>query len=199
MKLKNLLLVPAMVLLASSCSYIAPPSISSPKSLGELITDLKAIDKDYDIIKVDITEKDRLTGDFGVALLDLVKDDENYSQVLYYNYGIAHNDPKKERASLSKKEPQPINIEDIERQQNNVEKYLENAKKQITENFEGYSFKSIGSIQFYMNEDGNFETKLIINIIEDGNSTRLEGGKTVTDYYSLTFLIDGDGNVIYQE
>jgi hypothetical protein len=199
MKLRSLLLVPAMILLASSCSQIAPPSISSPKSLGELIADLKTISKDYDIIKVGVNEKERLTSDFGVVLLDLIKDDENYSQVLYYNYGIEHNDPKKERASRSKKEPQSINIEDIEKQQNNVEKYLEDAKKQITENFESYSFESISSIEFYINDDGNFETKLIINITEDGNSTRREGGRTVTDYYSLTFLVDGNGNVVYKE
>ncbi|MDR2651385.1 MAG: hypothetical protein LBC68_03595 [Prevotellaceae bacterium] len=199
MKLRNLLLVSAMILLASSCSQIAPPSISSPKSLGELITDLKTINKDYDIIKVGINEKDKLTSDFGLVLLDLIKDGENYSQVLYYNFGIAHNDPKKERASRNRKEPQPINIADIEKQQNNVEKYLEDAKKQITENFEGYSFNSIGSIEFYINDDGNFETKLIVNITEDGNSTRREGGRTVTDYYSLTFLVDGDGNVVYKE
>lgn len=200
MKLKTLLLVSAMVLLVSACSQIAPPSISSSKALGELIADLKTISKDYDIIKVDVTEKDKLTGDFGFVLLDLRKDGEKYSQVLYYNYGIAHNDPKQERkSSFDKKEPQPVNVEDIEKQQNSIEKYLENVKKQITENFEGYSFESIGQIEFYINEDSNFEIKLGINITEDGKSERREMGRTVTDYYTIYFLADGNGNVVYKE
>ncbi|MDR1552919.1 MAG: hypothetical protein LBS69_05600 [Prevotellaceae bacterium] len=199
MKLKNLFLVSAMVLLISACSQIAPPSISSPKSLGELIADLKTINKDYEIIKVDINEKDELTGEFGFVLLDLVKDGENYSQALYYNYGIAHNDPKKERSSFHKKEPQAIKLEDIEKRQSEVENYLENVKKQITENFEGYSFKSIKAIGFYINDDGNFETELRINITEDGKSERREGGRTVIDYYTITFLVDVNGNIAYKE
>jgi hypothetical protein len=187
-----------MILLVSACSQIAPPNISSPKALGELIADLKTIAKTYDIVKVDITEKDKLTGDFGFVVLDLIKDGENYSQVLYYNYGIAHNDPKKKKSSSLRK-TQPINVEDIEKQQNNIETYLENAKRQIVENFEGYSFESIGSIEFYINKDGNFETKLTANITEDNNSTRREGGRMVTDYYSIEFIVDGDGNVVYKE
>ncbi|MDR2065183.1 MAG: hypothetical protein LBP85_05695 [Prevotellaceae bacterium] len=199
MKLKKLFLISATVLLISACSQIAPPSISSPKALGELIADLKAIVKNYDIVNVEISEKDKLTGDFGLVILDLRKDGEKYSQVLYYNYGIAHNDPKKERNSYNKKEPQPINVEDIEKQQNNIEKYLENAKAQITENFEGYSFESIKTIAFYINEDGNFEIKMGINITEDGKSERRERGRTVIDYYTVYFLADGNGNVVYKE
>jgi hypothetical protein len=201
MKLKNLFLIPITVLLVSACSHIAPPpSLSSSKALGELIADLKTISKDYDIIKVDVSEKDKLTGEFGFVQLDLRKDGEKYSQVLYYNYGIAHNDPKQKRkSSFEKKEPQPINVEDIEKQQNNIEKYLENAKAQITENFEGYSFESIGQIEFYINKDSDFEIKLGINITEDGKSERREGGRMVTDYYTIYFLADGSGNVIYQE
>ncbi|MDR2293292.1 MAG: hypothetical protein LBE11_07455 [Prevotellaceae bacterium] len=199
MKLKKLFLVSAIVLLVSACSQIAPPSISSPKSLGELITDLKNISKNYDIIEVDINEKDELTSDFGFVLLTLMKDGKNYSQTLYYNYGIAHDDPKERKSSFDKGNPQSVNVEDIEKRQNEVEKYLENAKSQINENLEGYSFKSIKSIKFYLNDNGNFETELRINIIEDGNSERRESGRTVIDYYTITFLADSDGNVVYKE
>ncbi|MDR2127345.1 MAG: hypothetical protein LBP63_11030 [Prevotellaceae bacterium] len=200
MKLKNLFLISAIVLLVSACSQTTSQSLISPKALGELTADLKQISKDYDIIKVDLSEKDELSGNFGFVNLDLMKDGENYSQVLYYNFGIAHNDPKKERKSGSDKdEPKSINVEDIEKQQNNIEKYLEDAKAQIAKNFEGFSFHSIRGIEFYINEDGNFEMQLSVNVIEDGKSERREMGRTVTDYYTLDFFVDGSGNVTYKD
>lgn len=195
MKQKKLLVISAMVLLMSACSQILPPSIDSSKAMGELVADLQKISSEYEILNVRITEKDKLSGEFGLGFLELKKGEEYYKQTLYYNYGIPHNDPEKAdkyNSFLKKKANVSINVDDIAKEKDNMTKYVETAKLEITE---GYSFKSVGEIVFYINDDGDFEIQFEINFTEDGKSTRMKGGREVIDYYTWKFFVDKEGKV----
>jgi hypothetical protein len=195
MKIKKVFTILTTVLLVSACSQIFPPSIYSPKAMNELTVDLKKISENFKIEKIVVHEKESLSNEFGMSVVDLRNSEgEKYEQVLYYNFGIPHNDPKSKTEHIrNKTELNGINVDDIIIQKDNIEKYVEDAKLQIPEN---YSFKSVNRLTFTANEEGNLETGFTVNVTENGKSARMEGGRSVIDYYELEFSVDKDGNVI---
>ena len=202
MKMKNLFIVSALTLLLAGCSQIFPPAIYSPKAMGDLIADLKEIGKNYEIEQIRIFEKDKLSNEFGMAHVYTRNDKgEKFEQNLYYNYGIPNDDPKpRKEYGVKRKEPHAINIEDIVNQKDNIEKYVEIAKTAISEEFENkYSFESVNDLVFTADDAGNLLIKFEVNVTEKGKSARREGGRMVTDYYKLTFNVDKDGNVSYED
>ncbi|MDR0232681.1 MAG: hypothetical protein LBI82_11265 [Dysgonamonadaceae bacterium] len=206
MKLKNLFIVSVFAALFMGCSLgsqIFPPTIYSPKAIEQLTADLKEISKNYQIEEIRVDEKESLSNEFGFVRVDM-RDSEGqrFEQVLYYNYGISHNDPKpkKEYGSKRKKEPHAINVEDIINQKDNIEKYIEDAKVQLEENLEGkYKFESVTHLTFTADDEGNLQTKFSVNVTEKGKADRREGGRLVTDYYELKFFVDKDGDVVYKD
>jgi len=200
--MKNLLIVATLAVLFTSCSQIFPPAMYSPKAINELTADLKKISENYKIEEIRIFEKEKLSSEFGMALVYMRNSEGNkFEQTLYYNYGIPHNDPKPSREhSIMKSERRTINVDDIVKQKDNIEKYVEKAKTQIEEVFESkFKFESLSDLKFTADNDGNLQIKFTVNVTERGNVARREGGRMVTDYYELEFFVDKEGNVIYDE
>jgi len=206
MKLKNLFIVSAFAAIFMGCSMgsqIFPPTIYSPKAIEQLTADLKEISKNYQIEEIRVTEKAKLSNEFGYANVDM-RDSEGqrFEQMLYYNIGIPHNDPKpkKEYGIKRKKEPHAINVDDIIHQKDNIEQYVEEAKVLMDENLEGkYKFESVTNLKFAADDEGNLLIKFTVNVTEKGKADRREGGRMVTDYYELQFTVDTDGQVVYSE
>jgi hypothetical protein len=113
--MKNLLIVTALVVLFASCSQVFPPTMYSPKAMNELTTDLKKISENYKIEKVRVFEKDKLSSEFGMACVQMRSNEgQKFEQILYYNYGIPHDDPKPKKEHGTKRtDPHPVNVEDI--------------------------------------------------------------------------------------
>ena len=203
MKTKNLFIVAAFAVLLSACSQIFPPALYSPKAMSELTADLKKISENYIIEEVRVTEKEQLTSEFGYAQVFMRdKEGKQFEQMLYYGLGIPHNDPKPRTGygTNRKEEPHAVNVEDIIKQNDNIEKYVEAAKLQINEEFEGeYKFESVTNLEFKADKEGALQIRFCMNVTEKGNSTRREGGQMVTDYYELQFNVDKDGNVTYED
>jgi hypothetical protein len=198
MKMKNLFIAVAIVALFPACSQVLPPVIQSPKAIEELATDLKKISKDYQIEKIVVHEKDELSGNFGMAVVNM-RDSEGaaYEQILYYNYGIPHNDPKPQgRRGASRENPRFLNVEDIIARKDMIEKYVEDAKAQLPE---GYTFESVDFMTFSADDKGEFALSFELQVTETGKSARMEGGRKVTDYYQLNFYVDKDGNITHDE
>jgi hypothetical protein len=198
MKIKNLFVVAAIAALFPACSQILPPAIQSPKAIEELATDLKKISEDYQIEKVVLHEKDELEGTFGMGVVDMRNSKgARYQQTLYYNFGIPHNDPKPQTGWDSRREePRYLNVEDIITRKDLIEKYVEEAKTQIPE---GYTFESVDFMTFSTDDKGEFALSFDLQVTETGKSTRMEGGRKVTDYYKLEFSVDKDGNITHDE
>jgi len=201
MKTKNLFILAAFAVLLSACSQVFPPNLYSPKAMNELTTDLKKISENYIIERINVTEKEKLTSEFGYANVELRdKEGQLFEQMLYYGLGIPHNDPKPKRASSRRQEPHAVNVEDIIKQNDNIEKYVEAAKVIMNEELEGkYKFESVTNLEFKADKEGALQIRFCMNVTEKGNSTRREGGQMVTDYYELQFNVDKDGNVIYED
>jgi hypothetical protein len=200
--MKNLLFVTALAVLFANCSQILPPTMYSPKAMNELTTDLKKISENYKIEEVRIFEKDKLSDEFGMAVVYMRNSEgQKFEQVLYYNFGIPHNDPKpKKEYGIKKTEPHAVNVEDIIKQKDNIEKYVETAKVQINEDFEGqYKFESVTDLIFTADDKGSLQIKFTVNVTEKGKSERREGGRMVIDYWGIDFHVDTDGNVIMEE
>ncbi|MDR1676085.1 MAG: hypothetical protein LBR86_06430 [Tannerella sp.] len=196
--MKNLLIVAAIAALFPACSQVLPPAIQSPKAIEELATDLKKIAKDYKIEKVVIHEKEELSGSFGMSAVDM-RDSKGarYEQVLYYNFGIPHNDPKPRSGRDSGSENvQYISVDDIIERKDLIEKYVEEAKTQLPE---GYTFESVDFIAFKPDDRGAFSLSFELQVTETGKAARMEGGRKVTDYYELNFYVDKDGNITHDE
>jgi hypothetical protein len=198
MKVKNLFIVAVIAALLPACSQILPPDIYSPKAMDELTSDLKKISEKFKIEKVVVHEKDQLSGNFGMAAVDLRNEEGvKYEQILYYNFGIPHNDPKQERESRgASKQHYYINVDDVIKVKDNIEKYVEEAKTQIPE---GYTFESVDFLTFKANSKEELEISFEIQVTETGKSSRVEGGRRVTDYYELEFNVDKDGKITHDE
>ncbi|MDR1336541.1 MAG: hypothetical protein LBK22_06905 [Tannerella sp.] len=198
MRIKNLFVAAAIAALFPACSQILPPAIQSPKAIEELVADLKKISKDYQIEKVVVHEKEELSGSFGMAVADLRNSNgEAYEQTLYYNFGIPHNDPKPQgRRQSGRENPHYINVEDIAARKDLIEKYVEEAKTQIPE---GYTFESADFMVFSTDDRGEFALSFDLQVTETGKAARMEGGRHVTDYYTLKFSVDKDGNITHDE
>ncbi|MDR1197955.1 MAG: hypothetical protein LBK94_02930 [Prevotellaceae bacterium] len=194
---KKLFIIPAIMLLVSACSQIFAPSVYSSKAMDALTADLKKISENFKIEKVIVNEKENLSNEFGMCIVDLRNSEgEKYEQILYYNIGIPHNDPESKRElRRNTKEPDGINVDDIISQKDNIEKYVENAKSQIPET---YKFESVNRLTFTADE-GSLEISFIINVTEKGKSARMKGGREVIDYYEVEFNVDKDGNVILND
>ncbi|MDR2804715.1 MAG: hypothetical protein LBB85_03605, partial [Dysgonamonadaceae bacterium] len=122
---------------------------------------------------------------------------EKYEKTLYYNFGIAHNDPKPESEFGTRSKPNHyIDVEDIVKLKETLNKYVEEAKTQIPE---GYTFESVDFLTFEPNSKGDLEISFEIQVTETGKSTRMEGGRQITDYYELTFKVDKEGNITHDE
>ncbi|MDR2138870.1 MAG: hypothetical protein LBP50_04915 [Tannerella sp.] len=198
MKMQSLLIVAVVAALLPACSQINPPSIYSPKAMDELTSDLKKISADFKIENVTVHEKDKLSDQFGMAVVNLRNSEgAKYEQVLYYNFGIPHNDPKPERESGTASKPiHYINVDDIVKLKDRIEKYVEEAKTQIPEN---YTFESVNFLTFEPNSEGALEISFEVQVTETGKSARMEGGRKVTDYYELEFKVDKDGHITHGE
>ena len=200
MKITKLFILSILAVLFAGCSQFSAPAIYSSKAMNELTTDLKKIGENYKIEKVRVYEKETLSNEFGMAIVEM-RDSEGqkYEQSLYYNLSIPHDDPKpmKERG-IKRQEPHAVNIDDIINQKDNIEKYVEEAKAQIDEEFESKcKFESVTFLTFTADNEGNLQIQFTVNITEKGKSDRREGGRMVTDYYGLEFSVDNDGNVTY--
>ncbi|MDR2806097.1 MAG: hypothetical protein LBB85_10785 [Dysgonamonadaceae bacterium] len=77
-----------------------------------------------------------------------------------------------------------------------LNKYVEEAKTQIPE---GYTFESVDFLTFEPNSKGDLEISFEIQVTETGKSSRMEGGRKITDYYELTFKVDKEGNITHDE
>ena len=183
-------------------SELSPPPIYSSEAMDELITDLKKIAETYTIEEVRLHEKDDLTSDFGMAIVTM-RDSEGkkFEQDLYYNYAIPNDDPRPVQDNWYGKKPKKtyIEIDEIIAQKDNIEKYVEEAKVQVTEKLDNYNFRSVGRITFTYDKQGDMRIEITINITEKGKSERREHGRMVTDYYEAVFYVDKNGNVIYKE
>ena len=194
----------AIAALLAGCSQISfsPPAMYSSKAMNELTADLKKISEKYNIEEVRVHEKDKLSNEFGMAVV-LMRDSEGekFEQILYYNIGIPHNDPKPNDYREyyhkgMKKEPNFVNVDDIIKQKDNIEKYVEDAIAQIGEE---YYFKSVTDLTFTADDEKDLQIQFKVNVTKKGQSERREGGRMVTDYYELKFTVDTDGNVIYKK
>jgi len=201
MQIKKLFIVSVLTLLLAGCSQIFPPAMYSPKAIGELTTDLKKISENYKIENVRVYEKDKLSNEFGMAMVIMSdSEDKKFEQVLYYNYGIPHNDPKPAKGYTKGKQTHPINVDDIIARKDSIEKYVEEARNYIEEESEGkYKFESVTDLTFTTDKAGDLLIKFTVNVTEKGKSSRMEGGRQVTDYYGLDFSVDKDGNIAYED
>jgi len=206
MKTKNLFIVAALAALFMGCSLgssIFPPSIYSPKAVTDFTNDLKKISEKYIIEEIRVSEQDKLSNKFGYVSV-YMRDNEGkvFEQFLRYNMGISHDDPKPRTGSVTrrKQEPPAINVDDIISRKDDFEKYVEEAKSQMKELSEDkFKFESVAYMEFEINKNGEFQTKLTVTATEKGQSQRREGGRMVTDYYELKFIVDKDGNVTYKD
>ena len=201
MKLKSLLIVFAFAVLLASCST---PAIYSPKALDELITDLKTISSDYTIESVSVNETDKLKGDFGHVNVYL-RDSEGreYIQQFFHN-SLAENKPLKSRSDSddedewkSRKLPPALTIEEIAKQKGNIEKYIDEAVRQVTEGFDGkYDFRSVQRLEFSADEAGALQIQFTLNATPKDQSAQIDGRRITTTYYELNFIVDKDGKVV---
>jgi hypothetical protein len=198
MKMKHFFIVAFIAALLPACSQISPPSIYSSKALDELIFDLKKISEDFKIERIIVFEKEKLSSYFGMVVVNLRNSsDVKYEQTFYYNFDISHDDSKPEKKfGMSSKPNHYINVEDIDKLKDTLEKYVEEAKTQIPE---GYTFGSVSFLTFEPNSRGEIEISFEIQVTETGKSIRKESGRTVTDCYELTFKVDKDGNITHGE
>ena len=201
MKTKSLLIAVAFTALLSGCS--STPEIYSAKAIEQLVVELKKVNKDYKIIEVRVSEKDKLTSEFGDVNLSLRNsDDKKFKQSLYFNSDIPNKEPEQELIDLSSKFPniklpQPVNVDDILKEKDNIEKYAEKAMTIIKEEFEDkYDFQSLTGLVFSADDEGKLKIKFSINVTEKGKSSRVEGKRMVTDYYEIQFKLDDNGNVV---
>ncbi|MCD7973913.1 MAG: hypothetical protein LUG18_14850 [Candidatus Azobacteroides sp.] len=198
MKIKNLLLgLFSVLVLMSSCSQIFPPDIDSDEALDEVINALNEVDKDtYKIKYAKVTEKEKLSSEFGMLYISLQDmEGKEYSQNIFYNMPTDGGEIKEDLIqSKKKKDVKPLDIDAINKE--NIRKYIEEAKGMIPE---GYSFKSMGGIEFNSDKEGNLIYKLTLNATEDGNSTKVQGRNIVTEYYEFTYDVDKDGNVTMKD
>ncbi|MDR1601439.1 MAG: hypothetical protein LBS42_03320 [Tannerella sp.] len=194
--MKKLFIVAAIAALFPACSQVLPPETHSPKAIETLVADLKKISKDFKIEKIVLHEKEELTGSFGMSVVDLQNSKgEKYEQTLYYNFGIPHNDPKPRSGVSARREVLYfINVDDIVERKDLIEKYVEEAKTQIPE---GYTFESVDFMTFAPDDNGEFSLSFELQVTETGKPARMEGGRSVTDYYELEFHVDKDGNITH--
>ncbi|GAB6012155.1 hypothetical protein [Viscerimonas tarda] len=203
MKLRNFFCAAILMVSAisfNSCSEIFPPQIDSPEALDKVISDLTEISKNYNIISARLVEKEKLSGDFGLLILELSDaEGKHYEQKVFYNYSSVKNEPAKEKenrlSSFRKnKEKTAINVVGINKE--NIAKYVAEAKTLIPEE---YKFDCVGGIFFTADDDANLLLKLTLDITDKNTATRIQGRNIVTDYYELEFDVDKDGKVTLNE
>jgi hypothetical protein len=162
----------------------------------------KWLGNNFQIEKIRVWELTKLSNEFGYATVTMRdKEGQKFTQSLNYNTGDPHNEPKPEREhGQTSKPPHAVNIDDIIKQKDNIEKYVEEAVNQINEELEGkYNPKSVTDLQFTANDNGELQIRFSVNVTEKGKEPRQEGRRTVTDYYELEFSVDDDGNVIFED
>ena len=199
-KTVNYAIIAVCVLLLSGCSQIFPPPIYSSKAMDEVIKDLKKINGKYKIERVIVSENEKLSNEFGFATV-YIHDNEGqrFTQSFIYNNNIPAQDPK----PVGGHNPQllkEIKVDDIIKQKDNLEKYVEQAATQILEELEGkFVFRSVAELDFIADRNGDLQIEITLNCTEKGKSSHREGRSLVTDYYSFEFIVDKDGNVTYQD
>jgi len=201
MNIKSLFIVAVVAtVLLSGCSQVFPPTIYSPQAVTEFTNDLKKISEKYIIEEIRVSEKDKLSNEFGwVSVYMRNAEGQAFEQFLRYNYGIPHDDPKP-RTGSRKQEPPALNVDDIISRKNDFEKYIDEAKSQIKEMSEDtFKFESVAYMVLKADKNGDLEIKITVTATEKGQSQRREGGRMVTDYYELEFIVDKDGNVTYED
>jgi len=206
MKIKGLSIALALAVLLSACSELSeifsPTKFYSPKAINTLVAELKKLSENYRIENVSVMEKNDFKGNFGIANVYMSDKDGNlYLQVLCFNMGIPNEKPIAERRTGVGGIPRAINIEDIANQADSIEKCVDAAKVQFTNEFGGnYKLEGIGPVQFRANKTGTLQIELSIYATEKGKySIHQQGRRTVVSCYDFDFTVDKNGTVVYKE
>ena len=203
-KLTSIIAVSALFLAFTSCEK--KNQMTDVKTLENVEQFLKEKSDDFEgkIIKIRISEGEKLSNKLGTLDVDEVREDNTiYNYSYYMDTGELWSKPRKDIKGASWKDAKGITGIDAEK----IASYIEEAKKEVPE---GYVFNSIGDIVVeedidrsitgrFKKKSGDVLTSFNLLMTKEGEGTYRSGNKRITNYYELEFYVDKEGNLVMEE
>ena len=194
MKLKNCILYVAVGLLLTACS--SAPKMDSAEGFENVISTVTGkVDSKYEIIKVMAFERDKLTNELGMIIVSMYYEGKPYSLTITEN---VEPEIKEGKGSYNGDVNKIKGIDFAQLDKDKYRSYIEQAVEifsEATGDVE-YVYKGVASFTIGNNGKGEDVTYDIdINFTEKDASTKVQGRNIVTEYYTIEFRVDKDGNL----